>query len=487
MAEPNYMAYAQYMGARNPIADGINQLGGTLSDIGKMNMERENQSRRNSLADLQIQQQGLALQEAQRMAGQKEQLRNTLSNLQPATTTREVPNPLAGQTVGPRVQPQFDPMTPSAMQQPELSMAPSTTQPQTMQQTTTTPADPMKAIFDHAMKTGALDVAKQAIDMQTLIRNSTPDKLKQAEQIKELGTFTAALKHVKEIKQAGMLNQNMLDGILAMMPESIQVKFPNGLKQSDIGTGGGLEVKDAQGNVIAHWAVSPDGTKTELIKAAQDTKGFDTIDLGDKVKVVDRATGKVTYEKKALSPAAQVKITQGGESKGDLEERKIALRELPVLRKDAESAKLAYPRINRMLEIIDNGNAGGITATMKQWLAPYAPESKSMNEAALFQTFARMVSGPQRVNIIGPGPQTEAEGRLLAQVGGGGTQGRAALRELLNMHKEAYSAKRDEYNQMLEAAKTKIYKPISFGNDTGKTAQPKTSGRFTVVALPEGQ
>jgi hypothetical protein len=65
MAEPNYMAYAQYMGARNPMAEGLNQLGSTLGDIQKNQMERENMKRRNSLADLQMQQGQMQLQQNQ--------------------------------------------------------------------------------------------------------------------------------------------------------------------------------------------------------------------------------------------------------------------------------------------------------------------------------------------------------------------------------------------------------------------------------------
>jgi len=65
MAEPNYMAYAQYMGARNPMAEGMDQISGTLSDIQKRGVEREDRTRRNSLADLQMRRGEMEMQGAE--------------------------------------------------------------------------------------------------------------------------------------------------------------------------------------------------------------------------------------------------------------------------------------------------------------------------------------------------------------------------------------------------------------------------------------
>ena len=56
MAEVDYLKYAAYMGARNPIAEGFNQIGDTIDQDRKMRtIEGENQ-RRNALTDLQLQQ-----------------------------------------------------------------------------------------------------------------------------------------------------------------------------------------------------------------------------------------------------------------------------------------------------------------------------------------------------------------------------------------------------------------------------------------------
>jgi hypothetical protein len=120
-----------------------------------------------------------------------------------------------------------------------------------------------------------------------------------------------------------------------------------------------------------------------------------------------------------------------------------------------------------MQQILDSGNSGDTVAYLKQHLAPYAPEAKSANEAQLFQILARTIAGPQRINIIGPGAQTEREGDILRRVGGGGNQGKAALRELLNIHSTANKETINAYNGMIEAAGTKIYKPINSGGGKG--------------------
>lgn len=262
---------------------GLANLGQTYDDERKFAMMQQAQNRANTLADLQVQQGKLKLSEMQRQSQDQADLRNSLANLQPTTSTVNVPNPMYGKPLDPGLaQAQSDnegEWTPSAVavmrQAQGLSDQPAMENQQpTIQQTVTTPANPIDTIVAHAMKTGAYDEAKKAIDMQTLIRNSSPDKLKQAEQLKDLATFTGALKHMKELKQSGVMTQSLLDGLFSMMPDTIKAQMPGGLQLQDISSDGGLEVRDAQGNVIGHWAVSPDGSKTELVKVAKDDEGL---------------------------------------------------------------------------------------------------------------------------------------------------------------------------------------------------------------------
>jgi len=55
MADVDYMKYAAYMGARNPIATGLNDLGDTIDQDRRVRIAEQEGQRRNSLADLQIQ------------------------------------------------------------------------------------------------------------------------------------------------------------------------------------------------------------------------------------------------------------------------------------------------------------------------------------------------------------------------------------------------------------------------------------------------
>ena len=56
MADVNYLGFAEAMGARNPIADGLSQLGKTLDQQQAFAMQKQAQDRQNTLADLQIRQ-----------------------------------------------------------------------------------------------------------------------------------------------------------------------------------------------------------------------------------------------------------------------------------------------------------------------------------------------------------------------------------------------------------------------------------------------
>lgn len=80
----DYMSFAQYMGARNPIASGLNQLGGTLDDLQKqqmareqMQMQRDQNMRQNRLSDLQLQQGQTAIDDSTAQKGALQSLYGT--------------------------------------------------------------------------------------------------------------------------------------------------------------------------------------------------------------------------------------------------------------------------------------------------------------------------------------------------------------------------------------------------------------------------
>lgn len=343
---------------------GLANLGQTYDDQRKFAMMQQAQNRANSLADLQVQQGKLKLSEMQRQYQDQSELRNSLANLQPTTSTVNVPNPMYGRPLDPGLaQSQADnegEWTPSAVavmrQAQGLSDQPTTENQQpTIQQTVTIPANPIDTIVAHAMKTGAYDEAKKAIDMQTLIRNSSPDKLKQAEQLKDLATFTGALKHMKELKQSGVMTQSLLDGLFSMMPDTIKAQMPGGLQLQDISSDGGLEVKDAQGNVIAHWAVSPDGTKTELVKMSDKDKEvwgepYESRVGGKIVMLQKSSTNQIKPVVQDTSTTSKITINNGGGNDDDVQAWAKAVKEGRANLQDVPNRGTVRSRVVKELE-----------------------------------------------------------------------------------------------------------------------------------------
>jgi len=95
MASPNYLAWAQEMGSRNPTADSLNNIGNTIDNIGKRKMMQDQLTRQNRLADLQIQRGDMEMKQYQDEQDYKQGLRGAMMN--PATTTSITPDQMAPQ------------------------------------------------------------------------------------------------------------------------------------------------------------------------------------------------------------------------------------------------------------------------------------------------------------------------------------------------------------------------------------------------------
>lgn len=119
MAEVDYLRYAQLMGTRNPMAEGLSSLGDTLDKGYAQKRQNMLDQRQMRLSDLQMQREQMALSEAQRDQEYKQGLRDRMAN--PQTTTQFTPKP----TVAPALQ-----TAPTALQpQPEFTMPQPETSP----------------------------------------------------------------------------------------------------------------------------------------------------------------------------------------------------------------------------------------------------------------------------------------------------------------------------------------------------------------------
>jgi len=210
MAEVDYLRYAQLMGQRNPVGEGLAQLGQTLDDNRRYDLQKQQILRQNRLADMQLQQGQMTLDEAKRKQDAREQLRTGLAGLQPT------PNPAfqAQQAAHTPEALNYDRMTPAARQFAQAEAGPGSEVVKGQkdfaianapQQPATKPADPIKMMLDYAIRTGNYDEAKNAVAIDDVMRKraaeistygdlETADKLTaEAGRIEKQGTLIAAL------------------------------------------------------------------------------------------------------------------------------------------------------------------------------------------------------------------------------------------------------------------------------------------------------
>ena len=174
------------------------------------------------------------------------------------------------------------------------------------------------------------------------------------------------------------------------------------------------------------------------------------------------------WREKNKTPAVQI-------SMGATTHRQItgsALTELAPMRKAAKSQVTNLGQINKAIALLDKGVTGK-AGELKAWLAPYAESAgvkgkllKSMTAAQSFQLLTRAIVGPMRLDIIGPGPVSEWEQKLMQKLSGSGGAAEDAARDLLTYYKSLSQAKIDIYNEFLEGAAGiepeigKLFKPV---------------------------
>lgn len=212
---------------------------------------------------------------------------------------------------------------------------------------------------------------------------------------------------------------------------------------------------------------------------------FDPVEAG-------RIADDVRAEQSRLTQKDQKQAAAGGMDFADKELWKTTMRELPKLKKEAVTQATNIQRIDKAFEFIKEGKSGvtGKGGQIKAFIAPYAEmlgvDSRGLNDAQTFQLLTRVIVGPMRLDIIGPGPVSEWEQKLMQQLSGGGGAGKSAALELLNTYKRMAESKVDSYNTTLEGAVSMnktvgtIYKPIQYRRkETAMPAEPAPAGAGT--------
>lgn len=164
---------------------------------------------------------------------------------------------------------------------------------------------------------------------------------------------------------------------------------------------------------------------------------------------------------------------------------------LPKQETEARSARTGIESINSALALVEKGGVTGKGGEFKAWLAPYAEaagvETKSLSDAQKYQLLTRVVAGPLRSQLIGPGPVSEYEQKLIQQISGGGGASKGAAKELLTYYKRLAKDKVTAYNTSREGALTltprfgDIHKAIDLPAELPAETGPEKSTGTTVM------
>ena len=121
---------------------------------------------------------------------------------------------------------------------------------------------------------------------------------------------------------------------------------------------------------------------------------------------------------------------------------KPLLDKMPAMEQEAEMAKVADGRSQKMLEILDRqgdkvtGWSGGIRKALASPAKMIGLNIDSLTDAQILETLLTEGQGALRMQVVGPGQVTEYEQRLLKQVAGGKMSTAKGLRKLLEYNKE---------------------------------------------------
>lgn len=223
-------------------------------------------------------------------------------------------------------------------------------------------------------------------------------------------------------------------------------------------------------------------TDPEILSAATSLKGKQK---SGKIYTMNKKTGEMKYVGDS-SPGTGDLIKEFGEDKqpGDETTIRIAAQNLEKMQATARQSKNGIGTIDRALDLVDQGVTGK-AGQAKAFIAPYAEalgiDVKNLNDAATFQALTKVITGPMRMDIIGPGPVSEYEQKLMQSLGGGGGQAQAAARELLQHYRKAAIDKINDYNSSATDASSlspnfpKLFKQMELPGER-KTAQPSMGG-----------
>jgi hypothetical protein len=155
-----------------------------------------------------------------------------------------------------------------------------------------------------------------------------------------------------------------------------------------------------------------------------------------------------TNKPKKMSYADQVLVKQKYSELGGYQKK--ALESAPKIQ-----------QLNSMIDAVENGNVGGLEGGAKAMLAPFAAAigldpNGTFADAQAFKLKARAYVAGMRLQLIGPGPMSDPEQKLLDRLSGGNTLvARRAAAELFTLYRDLVSSDIKTYRLMYNLHKKK--------------------------------
>lgn len=408
----------------------------------------------------------LKLEEARRQSQDNSDLRSTLADLQPNTITTTTPgkaatftpeqvrqNAYANSAYTANPKSEYDRLVAEGM--PLTQASPDTTTTETVQ------PSPIKATIDFWSKRDpekAQKIADGVLEYAKGVALSTNDHAGAVNIINQ--SLGMDLKYVGS--KGDIMTIANGDGT------HILYNVATGAKQ-EIGTPKPMELK--QGSVL----VNPSTGAPIAQGNAKQGKVIDkTVDLGDKV-FIQYADGTTEERAKGANPSTVLKVNVG--DKTDQLVAREAVKELPKLRRDANTAVGAKSRIGQMLPMIENGVAGGLKGNILSRVSSIF-DTPATSEADLFKKMATAGAGSMRMSVVGPGPVSNYENQLMQSISGGGNGARSAIVKLLKFYQSEADRTINDYNDAIETASTVAPKAATAFRKIGSgTSQPQQGGK----------
>ena len=135
---------------------------------------------------------------------------------------------------------------------------------------------------------------------------------------------------------------------------------------------------------------------------------------------------------------------------------------------EAEGAVESIKQIKKLKGMVTpetTGLGGQLKAEFAPLFQMIGANWKAMDDAAKVQLLGRSMIGKMRLDLIGPGPVSEYEQKLLQQLAGGGKTTYPVVKELMDYYETLARKKIENYNSILKSALKvdstfQIYEPI---------------------------